>query len=106
VLEKFGFTSFQHHPFTDVTGLRKRFPFSCLNVSCGYYGWHTDAEYVSIADVKTSFAMATELIAALGNRRYDYDASKPDTAKPPMEVTGLRLPVTNKRLGNILCPRR
>jgi hypothetical protein len=44
VLTRFGFTSFQHHPFTDVTGLRKRFGFSCLNVSCGYYGWHSDTE--------------------------------------------------------------
>jgi len=93
VLRRFGFTSFQHHPFTDVTGLRRRFPFSCLNVSCGYYDWHSDTEYLSIADVKKSLAMATELIAALGNRRYDYDASKPETAPPPVEVTELRLPV-------------
>ena len=97
VLTRFGFTSFQYHPFTDVTGLRKRFPFSCLNVSCGYYGWHTDTEYVSIGDVEESLTMATELIAALGNLRYDYHASKPDTGKPPTEVTTLRLPGTRDK---------
>ena len=103
VLTRFGFTSFQHHPFKDVTGLRKRFPFSCLNVSCGYHHWHTDNEHVNITEVEISLAMATELIAALGNRQYDYDASKPDTAAPPMEVTELRLPVTHDRASNILC---
>jgi di/tripeptidase len=106
VLERFGFTNLQHHPFTDVTGLRKRFPISCLNVSCGYYGWHSDTEYVNIADVETSLTLATELIAALGNRRYDFDASKPDTAAPPMEVTELRLPITHDRSKNTLCTRR
>ena len=75
-----------------MTGLRERFRFSCLNVSAGYHGWHTDAEYLNIAEVETSLEMATELIAALGNRRYDYDASQPDAAEPPVEVTGLRLP--------------
>ena len=93
VLRRFGFIHFQRHPFTDVTGLRQRFAFSCLNVSCGYHHWHTDNEHVNIAEVEISLAMATELIAALGNRRYDYDASKPDTAAPPTEVTELRLPV-------------
>jgi hypothetical protein len=103
VLERFGFTHFQHHPFTDVTGLRKRFPFSCMNTSCGYHHWHRDDEYANIAEVETSLAMATELIAALGNRRYDFDASRPDTAKPPVEVTELRLPVMNNRIRSGLC---
>lgn len=106
VLRRFGFVNFQRHPFTDVTGLRQRFPFSCLNVSCGYHHWHTDNEHVNIAEVEISLAMATELIAALGNRRYDYDASKPDTAAPPMEVTELRLPATRDKLRNTLCTRR
>ena len=106
VLKQFGFTHLQNHPFTDVTGLRKRFMFSCLNASCGYHNWHRDDEYVNVAEVETSLAMATELIAALGNRRYDYDASKPDTAPPPVEVTELRLPATRDKLRNTLCARR
>lgn len=106
VLRRFAFIHFQRHPFTDVTGLRQRFAFSCANVSSGYYNWHRDDEYVKIADVEKTLAMATELIAALGNRRYDYDACKPDTGKPPVEVTELRLPVTHDRAKNTLCTRR
>ena len=48
----------------------------------------------------------SELIAALGNRRYDWDASKPDTGKPPVEVKELRLPVTHDRVRNIVCTPR
>ena len=103
VLAGRGFVQFQRHPFTDVTGLRQRFAFSCANFSCGYYNWHANNEYVKVADVEESLAMATELIAALGNRRYDYGASKPDTGKPPTEVTELRLPVTDHRLKNRVC---
>ena len=106
VLERFGFVQFQNHPFTDVTGLRQRFSFSCANFSCGYYNWHADDEFVNLSEVETSLVMATELIAALGNRRYDYDASKPDTGKPPVEVTGLTLPVMTNKPKKILCARR
>jgi putative aminopeptidase FrvX len=106
VLRRFGFVNFQRHPFTDVTGLRQRFAFSCLNVSCGYHHWHTDNEHVNIAEVETTLAMATELIAALGNRRYDFDVSRPDEAEPPVDVTELRLPATRDTLKNTLCTRR
>jgi hypothetical protein len=74
-----------------------------MNVSSGYYNWHADDEYLNVAEVEISLAMATELIAALGNRRYDYDASTPDTAKSPVEVTQLRLPFAGRRQGDILC---
>jgi tripeptide aminopeptidase len=105
VLRRSGFVHFQRHPFTDVTGLRQRFTFSCLNVSCGYHHWHTDHEHVNISEVEIALAMGTELITALGNRRYDFDASKPDTAPPPVEVTGLALPVTSKQPKKTLCTR-
>ena len=106
VLERFGFTHFQHHPFSDVKELRRRFSFECLNLSCGYHRWHADDEFVNISEVETTLAMATELVAALGNRRYDFDASKPDTSKPPVEVTELRLPVTHDRVRNLVCTPR
>jgi tripeptide aminopeptidase len=92
VLEQFSFVHFQHHPFTDVKALRQRFSMSCLNLSCGYYNWHARDEYVKLADVANSLAMATELVAALGERRYDYDPDQPDASEPPFDVTGLRLP--------------
>lgn len=106
VLQRFGFVHFQHHPFTDVTGLRQRFAFSCLNLSCGYHRWHTDHEHVNISEVQTALEMGTELIAALGNRRYDFDASKLDMAKPMVSVTELTLPVAVQNRKDASCARR
>lgn len=92
VLAQFGFVHFQHHPFTDVKAVRQRFALSCLNLSAGYYNWHARDEYVKLADVENALAMATELIPALGERRYDDNGNQPDHAEPPVEVTGLRIP--------------
>ena len=72
VLNKWGVNKWQHHPFTDVMALRKRFSFSCMNLSSGYYNWHNSNECVKIEDTANSLEMATELVAALGNARYDY----------------------------------
>ncbi|MHC1767359.1 MAG: hypothetical protein AB9869_24290 [Verrucomicrobiia bacterium] len=106
VLRRFGFIRFQHHPFTDLTGLRTRFPISCLNVSCGYYDWHSDHESVKIGDVEHSLEMATELVAALGNHRYGYAINLSDTAAPPVEVTEFRLPERTEPRRMSLCTRR
>lgn len=92
VLEQFGFTHFQHHPFTDVKAVRQRFALSCFNFSAGYYNWHAHDEYLKLADVENALAMATELIPALGERRYDDNTTAVEDAEPPMEVTGLRMP--------------
>jgi tripeptide aminopeptidase len=92
VLERFGCTRFQHHPFTDVKALRQRFSMSCLNLSCGYYHWHARNEYVKLADVERSLAMATAIIPALGTRRYEYDRNQPDAVEPPVSVTELQVP--------------
>jgi putative aminopeptidase FrvX len=92
VLGQFGFVCFQHHPFSDVKAVRQRFSMSCLNLSCGYYNWHAHDECVRLADVENSLAMATELIAVLGERRYEYDATAVDDAEPPVEVTELGVP--------------
>jgi di/tripeptidase len=39
------------HPYTDVYALRGKFNFSCINISIGYYNYHTRHEYVVIEDV-------------------------------------------------------
>lgn len=106
VLRRFGYIHFQHHPFTDVTGLRQRFPISCLNVSCGYYDWHTDHEFVKINDVEHSLEMATELVAALGNHRYGFALDPADAAPPPVDVTDFRLPVRAEQPKMSLCTRK
>lgn len=94
VLNKWGVNKWQHHPFTDVMALRKRFSFSCMNLSSGYYNWHNYNECVKIEDTANSIEMATELVAALGNARYDYvHDAKLDESKPLVAVTGLTIPV-------------
>ncbi len=92
VLREHGATNWQRHPFTDVMALRKRFTFSCLNLSAGYYHWHSNVEHLRLVDAAAAIELGAELIAALGGHRYDYDPRLPDAAEPLMEVTGLRLP--------------
>lgn len=70
-----------HHPYTDVYILKQRFGFSCFNIPCGYYQYHTKNEYVIIDDVINSYHLGNDLIKELGHRRYqvlyegrDYDS--------------------------------
>ena len=51
-LDFHGLRSWQHHPGTDVMVLKRRFDFTCFNVPCGYYNFHTDNEFVYIPEVK------------------------------------------------------
>ena len=91
VLQAHGLTRFQHHPFTDVMALRRRFGFSCLNLSCGYHNWHRPDEYVVVAEVEAAVNAGEALIAALASRAYPFDADADDTATPKFEVTSLQL---------------
>src|SRR5439155_18944676 len=65
VLQAHGLTRFQHHPFTDVMALRRRFGFSCLNLSCGYHNWHRSDEYIVIEEVEAAVSAGEALIAAV-----------------------------------------
>lgn len=60
----------QSHPYTDVYSLRKRFDFSCINFSCGYYNYHTRNEYVVVEDLYNSILLGQKLIESLGNSLY------------------------------------
>ncbi len=91
VMCRHGVLNWQHHPFSDVKAIGGSFGLSCLNVSAGYYNWHRHDEFVKLADVEHALAFGTDLICALGNRRYDFDSSLPDLAEPAVPVTGLNL---------------
>ena len=91
VMCRHGALNWQHHPFSDVKAIGGRFGLCCLNVSAGYYNWHRHDEFVKLADVEHALAFGTDLIRALGNRRYDFDSSVPDLADPAVAVTGLNL---------------
>ena len=84
VLHAHGLTRWQHHPFTDVMALRRRFNFSCLNLSCGYHNWHRPDEYLVLDEVEAAVNAGEALIAALGCRSYPFDAGADDLAAPPL----------------------
>ena len=91
VLDAWGVTQWQRHPYSDVMVLRQRFDFSCLNLSCGYYNWHMPNEYVRITDTENSIGAAEALIKALGNKPYVFTKQQlvEDIHLPLAEVTNL-----------------
>lgn len=71
-LESHGATNFQHHPYTDVSILKRRLEVPCLNLPAGYFRMHSRAEYVHVPSVANSVALGMELLRALGCRRFEY----------------------------------
>ena len=68
-----GISEWKHHPYTDTMVLKERFDFSCLNFAAGYYGWHSNTEYVVIEDVKNAISLGEKVINKLGNQKYQYE---------------------------------
>lgn len=64
------------HPYTDVYSLRSKFDFSCINISIGYYDYHSNNEYVVIEDVFNGIEMGKKMIENLGNRLHFFQAGK------------------------------
>lgn len=56
------------HPYTDVYALRQKFDFSCINISIGYYDYHTKDEYVVVEDVFNGIKSGRKMIDNLGYR--------------------------------------
>jgi putative aminopeptidase FrvX len=69
-LQKHGSVLWQRHPYTDVMAVRNRFPISCLNLSCGYYNWHAQDEYVHLPDVQKAIEQGVALVKVLDHVRY------------------------------------
>ena len=91
VMQAHGLTKWQHHPFTDVMSLRRRFNFSCLNLSCGYRNWHRPDDYLVLDEVEAAVNAGEALIAALGCRSYPFDAGTDELVAALCEVTGLQI---------------
>lgn len=90
VLDRWGLSLWQHHPFTDVMAMRELHTFPCLNLSCGYYNWHRADEYMRLDETENSIRAGLDLLCTLGGRRFvDRDAER---GVPLVEVTGLRVP--------------
>lgn len=58
------------HPYTDVYALRSKFNFACINISIGYYNYHTENEYVVVEDTMNGIETGKKMIEKLGNFRY------------------------------------
>jgi tripeptide aminopeptidase len=71
-----GITEWRHHPYTDTMVLKERFNFSCLNFAAGYYGWHSDHEYVVVEDVENAINLGQKVIKILGNKKYKFKYKK------------------------------
>jgi di/tripeptidase len=66
------------HPYTDVYALRGKFNFSCINISIGYYNYHTRHEYVVVEDVFNGIDIGKKMIESLGNKLHHKKASQYD----------------------------
>jgi putative aminopeptidase FrvX len=62
----------QTHPYTDVSQIKQKGDFSCINFSCGYYNMHSSQEFVVIKDVENAIFMAEDLVNKLGYKKYEY----------------------------------
>jgi len=65
-----GIQKYGSHPYTDVYALRKKFDFSCINFSIGYYNYHTPNEYVVIEDTMNGIDTGKKMIDSLGYKKY------------------------------------
>ncbi len=63
---------FEKHPYTDVWQLKKKFDFSCINISVGYHSYHTKHEYVVVEEVYAGANSGKNLINELGTKKYKY----------------------------------
>lgn len=59
------------HPYTDVYALRNKFDFSCINISIGYYDYHSKNEYVVVEDVFNGIEMGKKMIESLGYEKHE-----------------------------------
>lgn len=71
------------HPYTDVYALKEQFDFSCINISIGYYNYHSVNEYVVVEDVYNGINVGKKMIEKLGYQKYRLKVEKPDKGYNP-----------------------
>jgi len=88
--QKFGAMNWQHHPFTDVSVLKRKFNFPCLNLPAGYFRMHRTEEYVVPSAVENSLQLGLELVKALRQERYVFaPVDAQDEVMTPVPVSYL-----------------
>ncbi len=91
LLMSHGVNKWQHHPFTDVSVLKKDFDFPCLNLPGGYFHMHSRTEWVSKSAVANSIELGAAIILSLGENKHNfgYYPAKRSYPKSPVAITGL-----------------
>ena len=72
IMDEHGMTKWQRHPYTDVAVLKRRYPFTCVNLPAGYYRMHTRHEYGSIPAVENAVVAGRKIITELGTKNYPF----------------------------------
>lgn len=68
--ESFQRSEYMRHPYTDVQALKEKYDFQCINISIGYYDYHTRNEYVVVEDVYNGIETGRKMIESLGYKKY------------------------------------
>ena len=92
VLKRNNVLKWQHHPYTDVSVLKQKYMFVCMNLPAGYYRWHCTDEYVQMSSVDKCIQIGVEIITALGSEIYTFNSKNApeDDPKSPVKVTELK----------------
>ena len=79
----------QSHPYTDVSQLKMKGDFTCINFSCGYYNMHTSKEFVVLSDVDLSMKLGEKIYNKIGLEKIPFSYEKKFVfpyASPPWDV--------------------
>ena len=73
LLYKYGVRQFARHPFTDVSQLKSKFDFQCINLPAAYYHYHSVNECVLIEGIETAYELSVAIIERLGNEKQVFE---------------------------------
>lgn len=91
ILDSHGMNKWQHHPYTDVAILKRRFDFTCINLPAGYYEMHSRHEIVNTTDVANAVIVGNKLVEALGEQKYAFADQQGQIAQTDRKTTYLVL---------------
>lgn len=78
LLYNHGVRVFARHPFTDVSQLKKKFDFQCINLPAAYYQYHSVNECVLLEGIETAFNLSVSIIDRLGNEKQTFEQQSPN----------------------------
>ena len=67
---------YMYHPYTDVSQMVLKHGLASINISCGYYNYHTANEYIVLDDLYNSIEVAKRMIESLGYEVHRIESNK------------------------------